>query len=125
MQWKPVLTHVARSSKYSVYGDKLCVHVNRRGDLLLSTASHEALGAPEFVQIVSDGNGRMGFRAGRKHNPCTYTVQDADHSFVRRLAAKSVSKKYGIAEDRTKTYDLYLDDGVLVLNLGQKPAYHG
>jgi len=66
----------------------------------------------------------MGFRKGDKGKACTYTVQEISSGCVRRLAAKAVSKKYGLAEEKSKTYDLYVDDNVLVLNLGQKPTYH-
>jgi len=123
MQWKPVLARSARGTKYAQFANKLCVHVNKRGDFVLSRASHLAIGTPEFVQVVSDGNGRIGFTPGRRGDPCTYTVQDAGNKNTRRLSAKAVTRKLGLIEGKSKTYTLYIEDGVLVFNLGQKPTY--
>ena len=124
MQWKPVLTRTSRGGKYSAFADKLCVHVNVRGDMILSAKSFRAIGSPAFVQIVTDGNGRIGFIPGQKGKPCTYTIQGTGRGNPRRLAAKAVTNKFGLIEDRSKTYTLYIEEDALVFNLGQKPFYH-
>jgi len=123
MEWKPAVEVSRGGSKYAEYESRVCVHINKRGEFLLSLAAYESLGRPEYVQIVADGNGRLGFRVGKKGVVSTYKCADPGGP-VTRLAAKAVSKKYGLTENRTKTMTLYVSDNVLVLNLGQAPQYH-
>lgn len=122
--WKPVLVQASRAGKFAAFADKLCVHVNKNGDMVLSPKSFRAIGSPPFVQIVADGNGRVGFVPGQRGNPSTYTVQGIGANSVRRLSAKAVTKKFGIVGEKCKTYNLYIEEDVLVFNLGQKPFYH-
>jgi hypothetical protein len=127
--WSIIKKGTGRGSKPPAGDDTLCVFVDKRADMRLSTLAYRALNAPRYVLIYSDGNGLVGVASSPQTNE-TYKVGYGDQSSkssnhssdTRRIACKKVCKEhFQIPSDGWFRYPGKMEDGILVIDTTQPP----
>ena len=112
MAWNTFEKQRGMSSRYEKYHDKVAVIITKAGSILLTRAADEALGNPNSVNLLSDGdNGRFGIRPGNGSD--AYKITRSKNAGTAKVSAVSFTNKKGLVNSRPIVIEANMEDGVL------------
>jgi hypothetical protein len=87
--------------------------------MALNAAAWEALGKPNAVELLYDGDARrMGFRAGDPNAAHAYRLRGTGDGTSRTLSGKAFLQYYGVSFEEAQRFAAQLDgEGVLAVDL--------
>jgi hypothetical protein len=97
------------------------VTIQKRGALSLNAAAFEALGSPEFVELLYDRDERLiGFRKLAEDASHAYVVRPAGtHGTNHVISGKAFLRYYDISRDVARRWIAEEQDDILVVDLKQ------
>ncbi len=99
-------------------GTEPLVTMQRGGIYSLNQAAHEALGRPEFVELLFDRNDRvMGFRNVPRGVTHAYKVRGQANSSSFLVTGRAFNQYFGITVDKARRYPVTMIDDVMAVDL--------
>ncbi len=95
------------------------VTIQKGGPFSLNKAAYDAMGAPEYVELLYDRDEKLiGFRPASLDNPRAYQVTtQGTRSTGRQVPGRAFAKFYDLDVTVARRYPVEMRDGILVLDL--------
>lgn len=97
------------------------ITIQKRGALSLNTAAFEAIGSPEYIELLYDRDERLiGVKGSDENTPHAYTVRGTGKNEATRVVSgKAFLTYYDIPRDVARRWIAEERDGMLVIDLKQ------
>jgi len=114
-----------KNGSYRRYQTRLGVILSKRGEIMLTNASWEALGKPKHVVPGSGDAGQVGIRSTTSTDTSGYIVGDLSGKGMHRITCKSFSASNGLVDTEVCFYPAHFEGNILVFsNQEKEPARH-
>ncbi len=95
------------------------VTIQKAGQFSMNKAAHDAMGAPEYVELLYDSDEKLiGFRPASSDNPRAYAItQQGKNTTGKQIPGRAFAKFYDLDVSVARRYPVAMRERVLVLDL--------